>query len=42
MYIVYNFLTTTLTVINPLFFNTSGILGWGGGGVMGGGNRLRE
>lgn len=34
MYIVYDFLTTTLTVINPLFFNTSGILGWGGG-VMG-------
>lgn len=37
MYIVYDFLTTTLTVINPLFFNTSGILGWGGGCYGGGG-----
>lgn len=39
MYIVHDFLTSTVTVINPLFLNTSGIL-WGGGGVGGeGGER---
>lgn len=38
MYIVHDFLTSTVTVINPLFLNTSGILwGKGGKGVGGGG-----
>lgn len=44
MYIVHDFLTSTVTVINPLFLNTSGICGgkeekgWGWGWGWGGGS----